>query len=202
MTILYSAGSSNDYRLGRPTSNKSNEIPSPVDINAANIVCCAAGWKHSVVVYSDGSVIGWGSNEDNQIGFSERKEYKTPTVIDTLKNVKIIWASCGENITTFLTDTGDIYVANKETPSNKPYKLKIPIKCCYCACTNDRALAIGNDGSFYMSSSPPTEDPVHFTFPKPIYDVVGGLNFILALTIDHVVYGYDEVVNCKEFKPF
>lgn len=201
MSILYSAGTSSSYRLGRQTPNNNNKIPTPVDINLRNVVCIAAGWQHNVIVYADGTVVGWGSNTDKQIGLDQRKNDNLPTVIDTLSDVKIVWASCGDKITSFLTDTGVVYIADKKVPKNRPCKLNIPVQCCYCACGVNNTYSIGIDGSLYMSSEDPTDDPVHFTFPKPIYDVAGGDNFALAVTVDHVAYGYGKIVGCKEFKP-
>lgn len=201
MSVLYSAGTSSSYRLGRQTPNNSNKIPTPVDINLRNIVCVASGWQHNVIVYADGTVVGWGSNTDKQIGLDQRKNDNLPTVIDTLSDVKVVWASCGDKITSFLTDTGLVYVADKKVPKNRPCKLNIPIQCCYCACGVNCTYSIAVDGSIYYSSEDPTEDPIHYTLPKPVYDIAGGDNFAIAVTVDHVAYGFGKIVGCREFKP-
>ena len=194
---LYSAGTASSYRLGRPTPNNTNKIPTPININLQNVVCIAAGWQHNVIVYADGSVLGWGSNTDGQIGFSTKKNENLPTPVTTLSNVKVVWAACGDKITAYLTDTGDVYVANRKT--HGPKKLPIP-KCVYCACGINCAYAIADDGSLYQTKEEPLEDPYHFVFPRPIYDVAGGDNFTIAVTVDHVVYGKDKIVdNCHEF---
>lgn len=189
MSTLYSAGTCSQYRLGRPISNNSNRYPTQVPIKLDGMVCIAAGWQHNVIVYQDGTVFGWGSNSDGQLGLPQRNNDNHPVQITSLANQKVVWAACGDKVTAFLTDNGDVYVSCKKSPQYQPYRVNIPVPCVYCACATSCVYCIGEDGAIYKIQEDPTNSIEKYVLPSQAYDVAAGENFAIAVTVDHVAYG-------------
>jgi alpha-tubulin suppressor-like RCC1 family protein len=60
-------GENDAYQLGDGT-NESRTTPVPVTALGTGVVALAAGSDHSLALKSDGSVLGWGLNQDGQVG--------------------------------------------------------------------------------------------------------------------------------------
>ena len=114
--LLISAGWNDNGQLGRYVDfeEEDGELPAgAVDIQSNEIKSFASGFNHSVVVFDNGAVIGWGSNHSNQLGFPERISYPSPTTIDFFDNLHIKQVACSMNSTIYLTETGEIYYSTK-----------------------------------------------------------------------------------------
>ena len=110
MTVV-SAGAASDSRLGR---SGEPDIPAPVDIADTNgIICLGVGWFHNIIVYENGSAVGWGKNDDKQLGIS-RVEAAVPEPIEIFKDMKLTWVHCGDKITVALTRLRDWLVLRPE----------------------------------------------------------------------------------------
>ncbi|OHS97568.1 hypothetical protein TRFO_36171 [Tritrichomonas foetus] len=80
---LISAGDNYYGQLGR---GGDEEIPNPVEnLPKKNLSCISTGYYHSVALYKDGSVFGWGDNYNGCLGFPEEVEkVEFPTKINGL----------------------------------------------------------------------------------------------------------------------
>lgn len=63
---------------------------------------------HSVLITADGRVMTWGRNDKGQLGLGDTDTRVTPTVVQSLKDYKVIDAACGKGHTLFLTDKGAV----------------------------------------------------------------------------------------------
>lgn len=64
---------------------------------------------HSVAIDQDGKCYVWGRNEKGQLGLGDQLTRNVPTVLDALKDEKIVSAACGRYHTVFITDKGESY---------------------------------------------------------------------------------------------
>ncbi|OHS93380.1 hypothetical protein TRFO_40301 [Tritrichomonas foetus] len=105
---IVSAGGEHHSELGRGEYY----IPLPIDkLPTKNLSCISTGCAHSVALYKDGSVFGWGYNYNGCLGFPEEVEdVKFPTKINGLP--KIIDVKCGFRFTLFLTEEKKVLIAS------------------------------------------------------------------------------------------
>ncbi|OHS99329.1 hypothetical protein TRFO_34234 [Tritrichomonas foetus] len=77
----------------------------------SNKSCISIGSSHCVVLSKNGSVYGWGSNRNQQLGFSlETLEVRVPTKINGLP--PIIDIKCGDYFTLFLTENHKVLISS------------------------------------------------------------------------------------------
>lgn len=70
---------------------------------------------HSVAGDVDGRCYVWGRNEKGQLGLGDQLNRNTPTLLEALKDIKIVGASCGRHHTVLLTSTGESYAMGANT---------------------------------------------------------------------------------------
>ncbi|KAH0786730.1 hypothetical protein GPJ56_009362 [Histomonas meleagridis] len=196
--MLLSAGANSSYRLGR-NDNSKKPLP-PVDMNFNDIKCLAVGWRHNVVIYNNGTAIGWGDNSDFQFGLSKRKDDIHPTIIDNFADIPLSWAHCGDKCTTFLAQNGDVYITNSRCINGKPRKIILDNPGIYVSSSVSCSYAIDNKGIVYKIRD--DGETTKYVLPSPAYDVAGGSGFALAVTVDGVAYGIGSIVKTDdEFTP-
>ncbi|XP_073951548.1 uncharacterized protein [Choristoneura fumiferana] len=105
--------------------------PARLDIHrvAARVTHMAAGWHHSCIIDSAGTMYTWGLNFDGQLGSGDRKQIQVPTEVriktdsqpDNAKEAKTpetpkdgegrsrALAACGGDFTVYIDDDGRIY---------------------------------------------------------------------------------------------
>ncbi|KAH0787190.1 hypothetical protein GPJ56_008904 [Histomonas meleagridis] len=190
---VVSAGAPGGSRLGREGDPS---IPLPIDIETNGIICIGVGWKHNIVVYEDGHAIGWGSNEDDQLGISCR-ETLTPKPLRVFENYHLTWVHCGDKITVVLTEPGDAYVIGS-TYGRTPVHLNIPTAVIYCTCGVGTVYVIDVNGDIYSCSSS-TGNCILYHLPEPVCDIAAGSAFCIALTISGKAYarGRDAACGCS-----
>lgn len=64
---------------------------------------------HSVLITSDSRAMTFGRNDKGQLGHGDVATRQVPTLVEALKNHKIVDAACGKGHTLFLTDKGVVY---------------------------------------------------------------------------------------------
>ena len=154
---ILSAGSNSFGCLCQPWDDNSTLPSSVVGLHRNSIKSFSTGSFHCVAARDDGSVFGWGYNEDSQIGFQTKIEnkqgeivepndidsdnyefnnlqiYTKPTQITYFSDsVKIVKVKCGLDFTLFLSDTGEVYIASKKNDANSIEKLHLSdsnLKC-------------------------------------------------------------------------
>lgn len=181
---IFSAGASGSHRLGR---DHNFNTPSQVNVKTTNMVCLATGWRHNIVIYQDGTAVGWGDDDDFQMGTERRSEFQDPTPIQALRNVHLIWAHAGDKRTTYLAHDGGVYITCSSC-QNHAKKMKINAPCVYVSSGVAKSYAIDNAGNLYECADP-NDIPTKHTFVRPVYDVAAGADFVITVTVDGVAYG-------------
>ncbi|XP_050669019.1 uncharacterized protein LOC126968206 [Leptidea sinapis] len=106
------------------TSSDSHLVPQLVDIHnvKGKIVQVSAGWHHSCIIDSTGTVYTWGLNFDGQLGSGDRKQVQIPTEVQILEGPSDVKentsdcddgyggvVACGGDFTVYIRRDGRIY---------------------------------------------------------------------------------------------
>lgn len=112
---LYGTGWNNRGQLG--LSNQHKDVETFVEVNfmenskgkAINKIAC--GWDFSLILLSDGTVFGCGSNSFGQLGLKEEDIKNSDSFIQilALAGIKIVDIACGMRHSLFLDEGGNIY---------------------------------------------------------------------------------------------
>jgi alpha-tubulin suppressor-like RCC1 family protein len=94
-----------------PTEIQRNKNELPEDVRIVDVSC---GENYTVLISDDGRIWTFGDNGYGQLGHGDKKKRKIPTEIQRglnglHKDVRIIGASCGNDHTVLISDTGDIW---------------------------------------------------------------------------------------------
>jgi len=92
---VYSWGCGNSGRLGH--GNNTRELK-PKEIKALEklaIIFISAGFSHSAAISSQNNLFTWGCGSQGKLGHGFTDDDPTPQIVDDLKEVKIIFVSCG-----------------------------------------------------------------------------------------------------------
>jgi len=85
-------GYNGDGRLG--LGNTTTPITTPTLIpSLTNVKQISDGYSHSLVLLNDGTVKGFGINDNGQLGLGDVTTRTTPTLIPNLSNVTLLWDS-------------------------------------------------------------------------------------------------------------
>ncbi|OHT06153.1 hypothetical protein TRFO_25954 [Tritrichomonas foetus] len=169
---IISAGSNEDGQLGRGGDSKT---PAQVEnLRTDQIICVSTGFSHSVVLYKDGCVFGWGDNGKGKLGFPRKNiKVQIPTKINGLP--KIIDVKCGYYITLFLTVEKKVLIASNFNKISLFEEIKI----------GELAVAlfgfwdpwiVGESGTIYWYDFKESKriekfGPFSFGFPKQILSI-------------------------------
>lgn len=194
---VVSAGSDSGSRLGR---GGDPGYPAPIDIDTNGIICLAVGWRHNIILYEDGSAVGWGNNEDNQLGISCNETLK-PLPLTVFKEYKLSWVHCGDKITVVLTDNGDVYALGSSYGAI-PVRLHTSASAVYCTCGVGMVYALDSNGDIFVCSSS-SGNGILYHLAEPVCDIAAGGSFCLAVTINGKAYarGNDAACGCGNSHP-
>lgn len=174
---ILSAGSNTFGCLCHPWEDNSTLPSSIIGLHRSSIISFSTGSFHGAAVNDDGSVFGWGYNEDGQIGFpikneNELKEiqqtksfdsdddcenhdlqvYVKPTQIHgCLDSIQVEKVKCGLDFTLFLSNIGEVYIASKKNGDNSIEKVVFPSSSTKCINIfgNYIPWVLCEDGSIY-----------------------------------------------------
>ncbi|XP_076999000.1 putative E3 ubiquitin-protein ligase HERC6 [Tamandua tetradactyla] len=110
---VFSWGKNSDGQLGLGKEFPSQASPQRVkSLEGIPLAQVAAGGDHSFALSLSGTTFGWGSNKASQLALSGKKVpekiYK-PRSIGALKNLDVIYISCGYEHTAVLTQDGKVF---------------------------------------------------------------------------------------------
>ncbi|KAM7156639.1 putative E3 ubiquitin-protein ligase HERC6 isoform 4-T4 [Molossus nigricans] len=110
---VFSWGKNNLGQLGLGNEFCSQESPQRVrSLEGIPLAQVAAGGAHSFALSLSGTSFGWGSNNAGQLAFSGKnvlvQSYK-PCSVGKLKNLGVIYISCGYEHTAVLTQDGKVF---------------------------------------------------------------------------------------------
>jgi alpha-tubulin suppressor-like RCC1 family protein len=106
---LYSWGLNKDRQLGRDDDKTNLFLPAKVSFDGKDTSHIAAGKSHSTLV-KGGLLYTWGKGTSGALGHGDEKTVDVPTLVDSLKHLKIDQVACGWNHTCVLTDKGEVFV--------------------------------------------------------------------------------------------
>lgn len=203
--LLVSAGWNDDGQLGRYVDYEEEEKDMPagaVDVKSNNIKNFSAGLNHSILVLNDGTVLGWGSNHQNQIGLPEKIGYPVPTEIAFFKDKTIIDCACTTNSSVYLSEMGFVYIANKYTPKgHNIFKLDIRETCIKVCSSYEFPWVISESGKSYEIIKK-NKVVKHQIDGSKIIDVSSGKSFVIAATNDGITYGIGDIsMHSDDFVP-
>ncbi|XP_055468698.1 probable E3 ubiquitin-protein ligase HERC6 isoform X4 [Psammomys obesus] len=110
---VFSWGNNSQGQLGLGKKFRSQASPQKVkSLEGIPLAQVAAGGTHSFALSLMGTSFGWGSNSAGQLALSEKnievKIYK-PHSIGALKNLGVVYISCGHEHTAVLTQDGQVF---------------------------------------------------------------------------------------------
>nr|XP_020009828.1 probable E3 ubiquitin-protein ligase HERC6 [Castor canadensis] len=110
---VFSWGKNSDGQLGLGKGIASQAEPQCVrSLEGIPLAQVAAGGAHSFALSFSGTSFGWGSNEAGQlalIGNNVRVQSYKPLSVGALKNLGVIYISCGYKHTAVLTQDGQVF---------------------------------------------------------------------------------------------
>ncbi len=113
---VYAWGNNNFGQLGRGTSGGGSAVPAAVDTTGVlagkTITAVAAGAYFSLALASDGTVYGWGADDQGQLGNSGTGTYSTPVAVTTsgaLAGITISKIGTAYSTSFGLSSTGKVY---------------------------------------------------------------------------------------------
>jgi alpha-tubulin suppressor-like RCC1 family protein len=105
----YSCGDNIFGQLGL-NSNDNQSAPIWIEsLRTEEIIDVSAGTIHSLFLTSQGQVYGCGSNKRGQLGTENQIEKKIPTLIESIKSVKVIAISAGRCHSLILDHRGQVF---------------------------------------------------------------------------------------------
>lgn len=112
---VFAWGSNSFDQLGTEALQDS-AVPAAVDTRGAlrgkTITAIAAGYRHSLVLSSDGEVFSWGSNGNGKLGDGTRIDPRTPVKVDAsgaLAGKRVVAIAAAEDHSLALTDDGLVF---------------------------------------------------------------------------------------------
>ncbi|XP_021046409.1 probable E3 ubiquitin-protein ligase HERC6 [Mus pahari] len=110
---VFSWGRNSEGQLGLGKKFCSQAIPQKVkSLEGIPLAQVAAGGTHSFALSLTGTSFGWGSNRSGQLALSGNKikeQIYTPHSIGALKNLSVVYISCGYEHTAVLTKEGQVF---------------------------------------------------------------------------------------------
>ncbi|KAK8863572.1 hypothetical protein M9Y10_011258 [Tritrichomonas musculus] len=200
---IIAVGFNKQHQIGE---NPKPSQPVKLDIVGSNYRSISAGESHSVIITEDSIVYGMGSNKQFQLG-GDKDEYSVPTPL-MIYHKRLVWASCGESFTVYLTEDGEIVfcgsacrIINKAFP--KPYVIEPESKnrFVYVSACSSRFCAIDSSGTIFIYSSDPRQRPLRNCLPIPAYDVacgysnISGKFYAIAVTVSGQAFGFEGLNN-------
>lgn len=112
---VYTWGKGDHFRLGHGTEEHVR-FPKQVDALVGKVVKgISVGSMHTLALTQDGSVYGWGRNEQGQLGDLQGSYVTKPTLIPSLKGCPIVGIACGPS-QSFVWSTNNCWMVEPRLP--------------------------------------------------------------------------------------
>ncbi|MGO1512065.1 MAG: RCC1 domain-containing protein [Psychrobacter sp.] len=200
---VYSWGEDKYGQLGRGEMGR-NDCSSTEDCrldisaisNIDNAVMIAAGYKHNLVLTADGSVWGFGTNAQGQLGDGTSTDSSTPVQVDfsTATNVgRIVQVVASANSSYALDDKGQVWGWGSDNYANLGKG-----EACTTAndCVNVNGEVYGDNATPVLidvlnnSSTTESSETSTTTEVEKVTQLAAGRDHVLALTNQESVYGW------------
>lgn len=160
---LYGFGQNSNYEISysEPTQQHFPRLIQQLkDVSIESFSC---GSSHTMVIDSNGVLYGFGSNESGQLGLGKEKFKSEPTIIHSLKHVRISKVVCGSYFTMACSETGTVYAFGQNTNGqlglkisesvNTPTTVPLDADVVDIACGFGHAIFLSDEGKVYMDIS-------------------------------------------------
>ena len=197
----YGAGLNDSHQLGNTSDDTIDGNPTVINpvcfnIDAKGLKCVSAGGDQSIFVLNNGKVLALGNDKKFHIGGENRTEYSTLTEVHISKE-KITWGACGYNYSVYLTSSGRVIYCSENSIGNRAI-ITHSAPAVYICAGISAPCSIDRNGSFYVFLKDPSRQPKRYQLEKPVFDIASGTGFVLALTIDGIVYANGKLNNNQD----
>ena len=90
-----SRGKGDNFRLGHGTEDHVRHPRQLEALSGRRVVAAAVGAMHCLAITEDGEVLGWGKNEQGQLGEMPSTNVAEPSLLPAMEGKFIVGASCG-----------------------------------------------------------------------------------------------------------
>jgi alpha-tubulin suppressor-like RCC1 family protein len=147
-------------------------VPALIGIHITAVSC---GTGHTIAVAVDGSVFSWGLGAHGQLGHGNAEHLKSPLLIKSLRDSRVVAVSCGIAHTVFLLDGdksirgcgmntyGALGINTEGESVLLPQDIPLPwrkgssssqsVGVAHVACGGAHTVVVGTDGSMYSCGS-------------------------------------------------
>ncbi|KAM4807743.1 putative E3 ubiquitin-protein ligase HERC6 [Rhinophrynus dorsalis] len=115
---VFSWGQNNDGQLGLGKQVPNQTSPQLVkSLKGIPLVQVTAGGAQSFALSMMGTVFAWGKNNAGQLGFKSepKKGMFKPCAVSSLRNLGVVYISCGDEHTAVLSKDGSVYTFGDDT---------------------------------------------------------------------------------------
>jgi alpha-tubulin suppressor-like RCC1 family protein len=106
----------------------------------------ACGTNHLILLTKSGRVYSFGNNEDGQLGRVSSEQDNAPYIIESMKDKKIIFASCGLYHTILMSQEGKVYSFGKNTGGQLGRTIR-DLKCNQIKSLENKNIVFGTCGN-------------------------------------------------------
>ena len=93
--LIISRGKGDNFRLGHGTEDHVRHPRQLEALSGRRVVAAAVGAMHCLAITEDGEVLGWGKNEQGQLGEMTSTNVAEPSLLPAMEGKFIVGASCG-----------------------------------------------------------------------------------------------------------
>lgn len=198
---LYGFGHNSNYEIAysEPTQQHFPRLIQQLrDVSIKSFSC---GSSHTMVIDSNGVLYGFGSNESGQLGLVDQKDKSEPTVINSLRHVRISKVVCGSYFTMALSESGIVYAFGQNSNGQlglktnesviTPTPVPLDVDIVDMACGFSHAIFLSDEGkvlrtgqgALNQGNSAVPEEIMKFRNVR-INRVISGLNHCIAYYSD------------------
>ncbi len=183
------AWGANDYgQLGVGTIGAPRPTPQPV-VGLADIAAIAVGYAQTLALRADGTVWGWGLNEDGEVGNGRSRSQLVPSVARLPQEVTPTQLAAGSDFSLALAADGRVWGWGSNAwgqfgdgpPQPDPLPLAGLDRITAIAAGGSTAWALRDDGSVWLFGRRPGGE---IAAPRP----VAGLGDVVAIGVDQEGY--------------
>lgn len=207
------SGGGNDVELARSCSTPDCKMAGEANDGIDDAVAVAAGWKTSIVMRSDSTLVGWGENDNGELGLGFNSTTQSPTGISTLSEKVVAFANgiadgsggaqhsvlmmADDSLRTWgLNDAGQLGNGSTGGSENTPQKVvNTSIATVRAYAGNDTLVCSGD--SAQLGRGIPPEDTSEYAYSwspttglndPSIPDPKAGLNVSTSTSITYVLF--------------
>ena len=190
-------------------------------LTGKQVIDIVSGFEHCIGLTENGQCYGWGLNKYGQVGIGNCEKTTTPTLINSIADLKVVQICCGAYHSMALTDDGDLFAWGYNTfaqlgdrsynSRRVPTQVLINEKIARVSSGMSHCAAMTDNGCLYVwgcntkgqLGHSPLKDPKTRTRPmsnrptlvsvgEPIAKAICGPNHTLVLTTSGSVYAFGE----------